>query len=120
MEVQARDVMLAREREVDGLEMEARSQPSGRLGMDANGEGRSEDGGARGSGHAGEWGAERKERGEAVKGPEAGAVGSPVPAGLCPAQRPLPTRPRGAAFEAAAPRSPGLTFLLLLRSLLCR
>lgn len=84
------------------------------------GEGRSEDGGARGSGHAGEWGAERKERGEAVKGPEAGAVGSPVPAGLCPAQRPLPTRPRGAAFEAAAPRSPGLTFLLLLRSLLCR
>lgn len=29
VEVQAREVMLAREREVDGLEMEARSQPSG-------------------------------------------------------------------------------------------
>lgn len=63
----------------------------------AGGGGRSEGGGARGSGQAGSRGAERKERGEAVKGPEAGAVGSPVPAGLGPDQRPLPTRPRGAA-----------------------
>lgn len=70
-------------------------------------------------------GAERKERGEAVKGPEAGAVASPVPAGPRPDQRlpaaaappPSPaTRPRGAA-RAADLRGPGLTFLLL-RSLL--
>ena len=55
VEVQARDVMLAREREVDGLEMEARSQPSGRLGMDANGEGRSEDGPQLPGGSLGGW-----------------------------------------------------------------
>lgn len=87
-------------------------------GWGGGGRGRSEDGEARGSGHAGVWGAERKERGEAVKGPEAGAVASPVPAGPAPTSAPPhPTRPRGAA-RAADLRGPGLTFLLLLRSLL--
>lgn len=47
------------------------------------------------------WGAERKERGEAVKGPEARAVASPVPAGPAPTSAPPhPTRPLGAAGAA--------------------
>lgn len=87
-------------------------------GWGGGGRGRSEDGGARGSGQAGAWGAERKERGEAVKGPEAGAVGSPVPAGP-PAPAPSPPGPAGLR-PAADLRGSGLTFLLLLllRSLL--
>lgn len=65
-------------------------------GWGGGGRGRSEDGGARGSGHAGVWGAERKERGEAVKGPEAGAVASPVPAGPAPTSAPhTPPGPAG-------------------------